>query len=95
MEGYSPKTRYRDSKHTRHIVRLFLQERQLLETGVIQPMLTEEERRFVLDAQEWDSATLEEWMNRQTLELLDVNSNIPPAPDHDRINELLLTLRGL
>lgn len=95
MEGYSPKTRYRDAKHTRHIVRLFIQQRQILETGVITPMLSVEDQVLVLEAQNWDSAELEAWMNAETLSMLDINNNIPPTPNYERINELLLTLRGL
>lgn len=94
MEGYSPKTRYRDSKHTRHIVRLFLQERQILETGSIDPVLSEEHKSLCLEAQDWDSETLKSWMDAQTLELLEINSSIPPTPDYERINNLLLSLRG-
>lgn len=95
MDGYSPKTRYRDSKHTRHIVRLFIQQRQILETGGIIPMLNDEEKTICMDAMEWDSEKLEEWMNEQTISLLNINHNVKPEPDHKRINEILLELRGL
>lgn len=94
-EGYGPKTRYRDDKHTRHIVRLFLQQRQLLTEGQIFPMLSDSDKDMVLLAQNWDYETLKKWMDEQTLQLLEINDNIPPAPDYERINELLLTLRGL
>jgi hypothetical protein len=95
MEGYSPKTRYRDEKHTRHIVRLFIQQRHLLETGEIRPRLNEDEAQLCMDAMSWDADKLEKWMNEQTLELININNNIPPEPDYRTINEILLEIRGL
>ena len=95
MEGYSPKTRYRDKKHTRHIVRLFLQERQLLTYGEITPFLSDKEKELCLDAQNWNSDKLKTWMDKQTLELLEINNNIKPVPDYKRINRILLEIRGL
>jgi hypothetical protein len=95
MEGYSPKTRYRDKKHTRHIIRLFIQQRQILETGKITPMLTKEQIDFCLEAQDWDSKQVEEWMNQETLELLKINNNLRPEPDYQKINELIIDIRGL
>lgn len=94
-EGYSPKTHNRVAKHTRHIVRLFLQEQQILSTGGITPFLNDEERELVIQSEHWSLATLENWMVVKTLELLDVNNNIPPEPDYARINEILLEIRGL
>lgn len=93
--GFGPRTAHRTGKHARHLMRLMLQCKVLLETGEIRPQLTHDEIALVRAAEEMTFPELEEAFNEWTLFLTGIQSDLPPMPDYAAANELLLELRGL
>jgi predicted nucleotidyltransferase len=93
-EGYSGKVRTRTKKHTRHIVRLLLQEEQLISGNrELTVRLNDEQRKFVLLTQDWDSSELIEWVESKQASYDQLAETLPKKPDYDTINNLLLNIR--
>jgi predicted nucleotidyltransferase len=90
---FSSDTRKRTSKHARHIFRLLLQGKQLLQTGRLQVRVSDPERIMALGELEPDVIVglfEEEYKDFLAVE---ETSTLPEYPDRDLVNEVLRQIR--
>jgi predicted nucleotidyltransferase len=93
LEGFNPAVKNRYAKHARHCFRLMRQGRTLLETGVLNPRLDNPEEYFALG--EMSSEDLIAKFEEEFADFDTVKSVLPDEPEWEKLNELLLTLRGV
>lgn len=89
--SFSADTRKRTEKHARHLYRLLLQGRQLMETGVLQVRVDNPDRVFEFGRLPYDEMIE---AAEHELDLFDAAPSIlPPKPDTERINQILVDHR--
>lgn len=86
-------TNYRFGKHARHIFRLLLQGKELLETGELRVRCTDEERKYIFSFMEMSQDEVFEAFQKKAKEFDQIKSCLPEEPDYSRINALLLDIR--
>lgn len=86
-------TNYRFGKHARHIFRLFLQGKELLETGELRVRCTDEERKYIFSFMDMTQDQVFEAFQKKAKEFDQIKSCLPEYPDYDKINNLLLEIR--
>jgi uncharacterized protein len=93
MIGFSPRTSKRTEKHARHCFRLLRQGRELMETGTLNPVVKDKDELF-----EIGKLPVDKIIERFTEEYADyknVKSILPDEPDWNRLNQILLEIRGV
>lgn len=93
MIGFSPDVAGRREKHARHIFRLFDQGRQLLETGILNPVVSNREELF--EVGKLSTKELVEKFEEEDAKFKTIKSILPDKPDFDRINRVLLEIRKI
>jgi len=90
-EGFGRGLRY--EKHVRHCFRLMIECEQLLKTGTLNPVLTQDEvdRLFWLSTQPLETVNSEYCEYKDYLDSL--KTDLPQSPDYWAINEVLLLIR--
>ena len=90
------KSRY-DTKHASHVVRLYFQGKEILDTGHLSVTLPKDQREFVIHVRDGGITfeALEEWFDKEGLEIdkAAVESKLPRAPDRVAANDLLISLQ--
>jgi predicted nucleotidyltransferase len=81
------------AKHVRHMFRLMYQGLQLLQTGTMDYRLPQQEVERIRELEALDDQALEREFALLDRQLANAASNLPPAPDTSRIDELLLQIR--
>jgi hypothetical protein len=93
MIGFSPRTSKRTEKHARHCFRLLRQGRELMETGVLNPVVKDKDELFAIGKLPVDQIIklfTEEYADYQN-----VKSILPDEPDWNHLDEILLKIRGV
>ena len=93
LEGFNPAVKNRYAKHARHCFRLMRQGKQLLETGTMNPRLSNPEEYFALG--EMPSDKLIEKFEEEFSIFKNAESVLPDKPDWEGLNSLLLTIRRM
>lgn len=83
----------RYEKHTRHLLRLLYQGRELLETGNLTVRVTPQVREELFAAGSLSPNELVTLFSEEIAKFNDIKSVLPDEPDYDRVNKLLLRLR--
>jgi predicted nucleotidyltransferase len=83
----------RYSKHTRHLFRLLLQGRELLETGKLTVRVNPELRGELFAMGELPADQIINRFAEEIEKFKDIKSVLPDEPDYARVNELLLKIR--
>lgn len=95
MVGFGPKTSKRREKHARHLARLMLQGAELLDTGHLTVKLDKEQRKFVRSVEKLSTPDLGD-VYKELLATMDaIDSPLPKEPDYEKINTILLQIRGM
>jgi predicted nucleotidyltransferase len=89
--GHGRNKRY--EKHARHCFRLLLQGRQLLESGTLQVRVTPEQREELFAVGKLPVSDLVTKFTDEYNHFRDVTSVLPPNPDKDGVNKILLKIR--
>lgn len=84
---------YRMGKHARHIFRLLMQGKELLETGHLRVRCTQEEREYIFSFMKMDRNELYEAFEKKKKEFDDIVSILPEKPDYEKANNLLIEIR--
>lgn len=92
-DSFGSDTRNRTEKHARHIFRLLLQGRQLLETGRIEIAVRNRDELFDLASLPVDEVIAR--FDEEYARFLATPHDLLPEPDKVRINELLLKIREI
>lgn len=93
LDGYDSALKNRFAKHTRHLFRLLIQARQLLETGTLDVKVTPEQREYLFGMGEKTADEVVNEFMRQDSEFDTIISVLPDEPDYDRLNNLLYEIR--
>jgi hypothetical protein len=93
MEGFNPRVKSRYPKHARHCFRLLRQGKELLETGTLNPKLSNPEEYFAIG--ELPSNELIDKFAEEYAAFKEAKSVLPDEPNWEKLNELLLQLRGV
>jgi len=93
LDGYDSSLKNRFAKHTRHLVRLMIQCRQLLETGTLTVKVTPEERKYIFECGELPASEVIDLFMKLDSELKLVKSVLPEKPNLDKVNDILLRIR--
>lgn len=91
--GFGPELKNRYAKHARHCFRLLRQGKELLETGTLNPVLSNPEEYF-----EIGKLPIEELVAKFTEEYAsfkEAKSVLPDEPNWEKLDNLLLLLRGV
>ncbi len=91
--GFSAKTSNKPFKHARHCMRLLDQGTQLLETGTLDIKVKNKEELFALE-----NLTIQELVDlfeQKFKEFNNIKSILPDKPNYEKINEILLQIRGI
>jgi len=94
LDGYDSSLKNRFAKHTRHLVRLMMQCKQLLETGTLTLRVTPEQRKYIFECGELSASEVVDLFIKLDSELKTINSVLPSKPDVNKVNELLLRIRS-
>lgn len=93
--SYSSDLRKRRAKHQRHIARLVVQCTAALKSGTLVVRLSPSEIEEVRRVEVLEDEQLSEWFE-QRLEVIDnMETDLPEDADWDRINTILLQIRGV
>lgn len=93
LDGYDSSLKNRFAKHTRHLVRLMVQCKQLLETGTLTVKVTPEQREYIFKCGELSADEVVNLFIELDKELQTIKSVLPDRPDVDRLNKLLYDIR--
>lgn len=93
LDGYASALKNRYAKHTRHLVRLMMQCKQLLETGTLTVKVTPEQREYIFKCGELSADEVVNLFIELDKELQTIESVLPPKPDVERLNKLLYDIR--
>lgn len=91
--GFGPELKKRYAKHARHCFRLLRQGRELLETGSLNPVLENPEEYFALG--NLPSEELVRLFEQEYAIFKQVKSVLPDEPNWEKLDNLLLLLRGV
>lgn len=84
---------YRLGKHARHIFRLLMQGKELLETGKLRVKVTPEEREYIFSFMNMSTDELYEAFERKKKEFDSITSILPEEPNYEKANELCKEIR--
>ncbi len=93
LGGYDSSVKNRFAKHSRHLARLLLQCRQLLETGTLTVKVTPEQREWLFKMGEQTPETVVDSFIAEDSKLENVVSILPDQPDWEAIDRLLYQIR--
>jgi predicted nucleotidyltransferase len=94
--SFSSDLRKRRRKHQRHIARLVIQCEEALEIGQLRVRLTPAQIAEVREVEGIENTEqLVEWFSERDDRIRNMPSDLPLDADWDRINELLLQIRGV
>lgn len=83
----------RYAKHSRHLLRLMIQGKELLETGDITVRVTPEQRKEIFAFGELSPQQIIDRFTELDAEMKAINSVLPDEPDKEAINKILLKIR--
>lgn len=95
-DSFSPQTANRTAKRARHLRRLMFQLETLLVDGHPQIMLTDSQRDECFATgkiAETDPAALEKWFTRELARLDALDTDLPPEPDRETVEDFLIETR--
>ena len=93
LDGYASALKNRYNKHTRHLVRLMIQCKQLLETGKLTIRMTPEQREYIFKCGELPADKVVDLFIELDTELKTVKSELPEKPNVELLNKLLYEIR--
>lgn len=93
--SYSSALDKRYEKHSRHILRLIYQGRQILETGDLNVLLSEEQREEVFAFGKKSPEEILERFEEEFKALDTIESALPDKPDEEKISQLLVDIRRM
>jgi hypothetical protein len=93
LEGFNPAVKNRPAKHARHCFRLLRQGKELLETGTLNPKLSNPEEYFAIG--ELPTEELVAKFTEEYAIFKEAKSVLPDEPNWENLNKLLLELRGV
>lgn len=85
----------RFSKHSRHLMRLLMQGKELLETGKITIRVTPEMRKQIFEFGEKEVDEVVSIFSEEFNKFDNIKSVLPDKPNREKINEILLDIRGM
>lgn len=89
--GNGKNNRY--AKHSRHLLRLMIQGKELLETGNITVRVTPEQRKEIFAFGELSPQKIIDRFAELDAEMKSIDSVLPDEPDKEGINKILLKIR--
>jgi len=93
LDGYDSSLKNRFSKHTRHLVRLMLQGKELLETGKLTVRVTPEQREYIFACGELSASEVVNLFMKLDNDFKNAVSILPDKPNLGKMNEILLGIR--
>lgn len=93
LNGYDSSLKNRFAKHTRHLVRLMLQGKELLETGTLTVKVTPQQREYIFSCGELNADEVIDLFLELDADFKKTKSVLPDTPDLDKMNDLLLKVR--
>ena len=93
LDGYDSSLKNRFAKHTRHLVRLMLQGKELLETGTLTVKVSPEQREYIFSCGELSANEVVDLFMKLDEEFKNTKSVLPDKPDLEKMNDLLLRIR--
>lgn len=93
LNGYDSSLKNRFAKHTRHLVRLMLQGKELLETGTLTVKVTPRQREYIFSCGELNADEVIDLFLELDADFKKTKSVLPDTPDLDKMNDLLLKVR--
>lgn len=91
--SYGPGMKNRYAKHTRHLLRLLIQGRELLETGKLTVRVTPAVREHLFASGELEPHQIIDLFSEEFAKFDKIQSVLPDEVDVDAINQLLLRIR--
>lgn len=92
-DSFSADTRKRTQKHARHMFRLLLQGKSLLETGGLKVRLTKEEREYCFEWSQVPPEIMVPAFYKGVEEFNNTESVLPDEPDFDTVNNVVRAIR--
>lgn len=93
LDGYDSSLKNRFAKHTRHLVRLMLQGKEILETGTLTVKVSPEQRDYIFSCGELSADEVVELFMKLDKDFKNTKSVLPDKPDLEKMNKLLLNIR--